>query len=137
MNNHKLRGKLIGFGMSLFLFYGFGFLLTTGTYAQFRDNRQIRRDGRYDNRGQLNRIAQARGHNQGLREGAKDARSRKRHQPYGKGKYKKATDGYNSRLGNKEAYKLAYRNAFLRGYSEAFYRPDRGYRGNRGNRRGW
>ncbi len=134
MTNSNLQHKLIGLGISFFLFAGFGFFFTTETNAQFRGNRTIWRDDRYNNRGNLNRIAQAQGYNDGLREGEKDMRGRKRHNPYGKGKYKKATNGYNSRLGNREAYKRFYRQAFARGYNEAFSRNNRG---NRGSRRIW
>lgn len=128
---NNLQRKLIGFGISIFLFAGFGFFFATDANAQYRNNRQIWRDDRYGSRAGLSRIAHERGYNDGLLEGRKDFRGRKRPNPYSKGKYKKATAGYSSRMGNKEAYKQFYRQAFIRGYDEAFYRN------NRGNRRIW
>ncbi|HEX8289171.1 MAG TPA: hypothetical protein VF556_14315 [Pyrinomonadaceae bacterium] len=134
MNKNNLRGKIFGFGMTFLLLCGGVLFLASDANAQFRDNHQIWRDGRFGNRAELNRVARTRGYDDGLREGSKDARGRKRHNPYGKGGYKKATNGYNSRYGNKEAYRQIYRNAFLRGYDDAFYRNNRGIRI---NRRGW
>jgi hypothetical protein len=133
MSINKLHRKLIGSGIALFIFAGFGFFFTTEANAQYRGNRQIWRDDRNINRGNINRgnlsrIAQSQGYNDGLREGDKDMRGRKRPNPYSKGRYKKATNGYSSRLGNKEAYKQFYRQAFVRGYNEAFSRNNRGYR---------
>jgi len=68
-----------------------------------------------------------------LREGANAIRKRKRYNPYGEGKFKKATNGYKSRFGNRVAYQQSYRQGFLRGYDEAYYRNTRGVRVNRRN----
>lgn len=130
MTINNLKRKLIGSGIAIFLFAGFGFFFVTEANAQFRGNRQIWRDDRNNNRGNLSRIAQSQGYNDGLREGDKDMRARKRSNPYSKGRYKKATNGYSSRMGSKEAYKRIYRQAFVRGYNDAYSRNNRGYRRN-------
>jgi hypothetical protein len=107
---------------------GFGFLLVGDANAQYRrDNRQTRRVERAENRN-INRIAVAQGRSDGLREGANAIRKRNRHNPYGEGKFKKATNGYKSRFDNWEAYKQSYRQGFLRDYDEAYYRNTRGIR---------
>lgn len=103
------------------LFFAFTFIFASETNAQNRRMRQI-----WNNRGNAGNVAESQGRNDGLREGIDDARKRKRHNPYGKGRYKKATNGYNSRYGRKEIYKQSYRRAFLRGYNEGYYRNNRG-----------
>lgn len=134
MNNSKLNDKIAGFVMTAFFISGLGFLFSTEASAQYRrDNRQTRRVERFENRN-ITRIAEAQGYNDGLREGANANRGRKRYNPYSQGKYKKATNGYKSNLGNKETYKRFYRQAFVRGYDEAYYGSNRGVRR---NRRGW
>ena len=114
--------------IALFLLANFGFLSVADVNAQYRrDNRQMRRVERLENRN-INRIAVAQGRSDGLREGANAIRKRNRHNPYGEGKFKKATNGYKSRFGNREAYKQSYRQGFLQGYDEAYYRNTRGIR---------
>lgn len=130
MKINKIKHKLIGLSISLFLVSGIGFFFAAEAHGQYRGNRQIWRDNR-TSYGSIHRIAHAEGYSDGLREGAKAARSRKRYNPYGAGRYKKATNGYKSRYGSKEAYKRSYRQGFLRGYDENFYRNSRN------NRRIW
>ena len=134
MNINKVKRNVGKSGIALFLMVGFGFFLVTDVNAQYRrDNRQMRRIERIDNRN-IFRIALAQGHSDGLREGANAIRNRNRHNPYGEGKFKKATNGYKSRFGNKGAYKQSYQQGFIRGYNEAYYRGNRSVRV---NRRGW
>jgi len=130
MKTKSLRHKIKGIGIIFSFFFSFMLLSVIDANAQYRNTRQIWRNDSYNNRAALNRTAQARGYNDGLREGEKDARSRKRPNPYGESRYKKATSGYSSRYGNKEAYKLAYRQAFVRGYNEGYRRNDRYRRSN-------
>ena len=130
-NINKTKRNIGRFGIALFLLAGFGFLFVTDANAQYRrGNRQMRHIERVENRN-ISRIAIAQGRSDGLRDGANTVRKRKRHNPYGEGKFKKAINGYKSRFGNREAYKQSYRQGFLRGYDEAYYR------GTRGIRRGW
>lgn len=106
------------------LFFALAFVFVSETNAQNRRGRRI-----WNDRGNAGSVAQSQGRSDGLREGIDDARKRKRRNPYGKGRYKKATNGYDSRYGNKEVYKRAYRQAFLRGYDEGYDRNNRNNRG--------
>jgi hypothetical protein len=134
MNDKKIKNKLIKSGIAALVMTSFAFLLTPETSAQYRrgDRREIRAE-RIESRN-IVRIAEAQGYNDGLREGANAIRSRKRYNPYGEKKYRKGTNGYKSRFGNKSTYKRIYRQAFVRGYNDAYYRGNRGVRQ---NRRGW
>lgn len=137
MNIIKTNHKIIKSGIAFLLLAGFGSFLVADANAQYRrDNRRANRVERIENRNQ-NRIAVAQGRSDGMREGANAIRGRKRHNPYGEGKFKKATNGYKSRFGNKEAYKQSYRQGFLRGYEQAYYRNTRGVRGIRIVRRNY
>jgi len=133
MKTNKLQRGITNFGIMLSMVFGLTLLSAADAHAQYRGNRQIIRIERVNN-SNVNRIGQAQGYSDGLREGAKAARDRKRRSAYDQGKFKKATSGYKSRFGNREAYKQSYRQGFLRGYNEA-------HRGNnrviRINRRGW
>jgi hypothetical protein len=136
MKTSNLRHKIKGIGIIFSFFFSFMLFSAIDASGQYRNSR-IWRDDPYNNRGALNRTAQARGRSDGLSEGAKDARNRKRANPYGKSRYKKATNGYSSRYGNKEAYKLAYRQAFVRGYNEGYNRNNRNRRNIRIFGRNW
>jgi hypothetical protein len=128
MKTGKLLNNLAGFGLAIFFFAGFGFLLAPEANAQYRrDDRGAWRAERAESRN-ITRIADAQGYSDGLREGANAVRGRKRYNPYGEGKYKKGTNGYKSRFGNKATYKRIYQRAFVRGYDEAYYRNPRGIR---------
>jgi len=52
--------------------------------------------------------------------GANDARRGQIFQPERSHFYTGATHGYNSSFGNKDIYKQAYRDGFLRGYEEGY-----------------
>jgi hypothetical protein len=102
-----------------------------------RDNRRDR-DRDRDNRGygrggygNVYRIAQDRGYQDGLNTGANDARRGQNYDPQRSHYYRNANYGYDSSYGNREAYRQAYRSGFVSGYREGFQR----YGGNR--RRGY
>lgn len=120
MNIKTAKHRFMKASIASLVLAGCVFLIAPETAnAQYRrDDRQIRR---VESRN-IARIAQAQGYNDGLREGADQIRRKKRYDPYGEGRYKKATNGYKSRFGNKETYKRIYRRAFVRGYNEAYYR---------------
>ena len=88
---------------------------------------QGRRGDRYD-RDQLYRVAREKGHQDGQYEGENRARERKSYDPYKTNSYKKAIDGYNSRMGNKSDYQRTFREAYLRAYEEGYRRYSRGGR---------
>jgi hypothetical protein len=72
--------------------------------------------------GNIAQIARLNGYEDGLYEGAKDARDGDRYDPFGEHGYEDGADGYKSRYGNRAAYKQLYRQGFVRGYKEAFDR---------------
>src|SRR6267154_1584874 len=84
---------------------------------------QGRRGDRYER--DLFRIAREKGRQDGLYEGENRARARKSYDPYGSRSYKKAVDGYDSRMGNKSEYQRVYREAYLRGYEDGYRRYSR------------
>jgi hypothetical protein len=94
------------------------------------NNSRIYRDGDFYERGGYGTIAQIarlNGYQDGLREGADDARDGDRFDPYDEGAYKEGDGGYKRSYGNKKAYEQIYRQGFMRGYQEAF---DRYFGGN-------
>jgi flagellar biosynthesis/type III secretory pathway protein FliH len=133
MKTNKIRHKLTNLAALSAMIFGLTLLSMTDAQAQFRGNRQILHVERGNNNN-VNRIGRAQGYSDGLREGSNAARGRKRKSPYDEGKFKKATNGYKSRFGNREAYKQSYRQGFLRGYDEAYRRNNRVIRV---NRRSW
>jgi hypothetical protein len=117
-----------------------------------RDNRDYDDDGYYRNNDRNNgyygnngngnygsrasyETARRNGYEDGLRAGAEDARDGDRYNPQGHSDFRKASDGYNSRYGNKGQYMQAYRDAFVQGYREA-YGSNNSNR-NRNGRWGW
>ncbi len=122
MNTNKFIYNLKRIGFVLTLIFSFILLSNSAAQAQYRDNRGYGRNGGYGNNGgyrnDIYRIAQQNGYNDGLRKGEEDARER-HNNPQGTSEYKRATNGYDSRLGRKDDYKQAYRQAFLQGFDEA------------------
>lgn len=96
---------------------------------QNRDRNDRRRGRNWDLYGQwggsyqLRQTALNAGYNAGVKEGRNDAR-RGRHRNYWDiGAYRKATDDYSSRLGDRELYRRYYREGFENGYEDGY----RGY----------
>ena len=116
MKSTHFRGVVGAIVLGIALIAGIG--ATAGT-AQA----QYGRDYRYGR--DFYRIAQEQGFRDGQWEGENRARSGRSYDPYGTRSYKKATDGYDSRMGPKGEYQRAYREGYLRGYNEGFRRFDR------------
>lgn len=138
MNSNNSQGKIKKLGIVLSLVFGFLFLSSTDASAQYRDNDGYGRNDRYGNNrrsgNEMYRVAQDYGYNDGLRSGAEDLRDRDRYNPENSSEYRKATNGYDSYYRNKDEYKRAYRDAFLRGYDEGYNRYNNDNRNNRNNR---
>jgi hypothetical protein len=82
-------------------------------------------------------IAYEHGYEDGFDKGREDARDRDRYDPSRHKRYRKADHGYDRDYGRKDAYQLYYREAFTRGYAEA-YRLNGRWSGRGGDsRRGW
>ena len=140
MKSDLIKNSAKGVSLGLFLLLGIMAFSATETHAQWRDDRSGRRNDRYGGNGgyygnDIYREARQRGYQDGIDRGRNDAFDRKRYNPEKSHEYKKATDGYNSRMGNKNAYKDTYRQAFMDGYNQGYNRSGR-YNGNNGRRVG-
>lgn len=141
-----IGGAILGF----FLMLGIGATPNATVSAQYQDNRgrqerrdrndndaQRRRDrdysrdrnrlgrnddgyGNYGGSFQLRQTALNEGFNQGLKEGRKDRQRGERYDYTDEGAFQNATESYNSRLGDRETYKLYFREAFSHGYADGY-----------------
>lgn len=146
MKLNTIKNSVKGIGLGVFMMCGIVAFSSTEANAQRRDrdnqsdrrddrdnrrnDRDDRRDDRYGNNGgygnnNVYREAQRQGFQDGINRGRDDRRDRDRYNPQRSSEYKKATNGYNSRMGNKDAYKNAYRQAFINGYNQSYNRNGR------------
>lgn len=155
MKKQNLMRRIAGAALGISFLVGIGMLSMTSAQAQWgrdRRDRDYRRDrnddygrDRNDDYGRDRndrhrgggygygfRIARERGYEDGLQTGESDANRRQSYNPQRSHFFKNATYGYDRSFGNKEAYKQAYRDGFVRGYDEAF----RSYGGSRRGRNG-
>jgi len=83
-------------------------------------------NGTYNNGGYRNNnygvdnVAYNNGYQKGLEKGRQDARDRDSYDPVRYKEYRNADNGYNSRYGSKDEYKLAYRDGFEAGYAQSY-----------------
>jgi hypothetical protein len=131
-NLANIKGAILG----LTLLLGIGISSSTG-YAQDRNGDQNRRDRNWDqytNYGgsvELRQTALNAGYDQGVREGTNDRQYGRQSNYRNSIAYQRATQGYNSRLGDREIYRRYFREAFENGYNSNGY----GQGGNVGNDR--
>ena len=90
--------------------------------------------GGYGSRGGYYSEAYDRGYREGNEKGREDAKDGDRYDPRRHKWYRDGDRGYNSRYGSRDQYKVAYRDAFERGYAEGY--RSYGY-GGYGNSGGW
>ena len=136
----KLRSKIGTAVLGLSLMAGVGAMTGTasaqGRNSQDRYNQDRYDQDRYDQgrngRGYGNdvrRIAENQGFKDGIWEGSNRAREGRNFDPYRTNSYKKAIDGYNRSMGDRNFYQQSYRQAYLRGYEQGFRQyGGRGYR---------
>lgn len=79
-----------------------------------------------NNRGYANSVPFDNGYREGVEKGREDARRNNSYDPVRHSRYRSADNGYNSRYGTKDQYKLTYRDGFESGYEQGF-REVRGY----------
>jgi len=124
MKSNRIRGIVGAALLGLTVMAGIGAASSTAQaqygYGQGRRGDRNERD--------YLRIARDKGYQDGIYEGENRARSRRSYDPYGTHSYKKATDGYDSRMGNKNEYQRVFREAYLRAYEEGYRRYSRGGR---------
>jgi len=128
--------------LGLFFLFGAGIMMSQTVQAQgdyrAQDDRNRDRDQRdrdrdrggrrgrswdsYPNWGgsfELRQTALNAGYNEGHKQGLKDRKKGRFHDPESYGAYQKATTDYNSRYGDRELYKRYFREAFPTGYKDA------------------
>jgi len=121
----------------------------------YRNNDQDRRGqndgyGDYGGSYELRQTALNAGYNEGVREGSNDRQNGRRFDYRDSNAYQKATQDYDSRLGDREVYRRYFREAFENGYDgngngqinvgrdDRYSNRDRNDRGNRSRRgRNW
>ena len=135
MKSHYLRSKTGRILLALFFLVGIGMVSTASAqnwpYNQDpyrRDRGNNRRDDRYGNEYQ---IAANQGYQDGLYTGSTDGQRGQNYNPQRSHFYRNGhgNNGGYGRYGNSYQFQQAYRDGFLRGYSD-------GYRRYGGNRRG-
>src|ERR1043165_5830280 len=84
---------------------------------QNRRGRNWDRYGNYGGSSELRRTALNAGYNEGIRAGNEDRRKRRQSNYQNSSAYRTATQGYNSRLGDRELYRRYFREAFENGYN--------------------
>ena len=117
-SSKQIAGLILGF--TILLCVGFGSTITVN--AQNRDD-QYRRDrnlDQYPNYGgsaELRQTALNAGYNEGVRESNNDRQNGAQSNYRNSDVYRRATQDYNSRLGNRELYRRYFREAFDNGYN--------------------
>ena len=141
---NKIAGLILGF--TLLLGIGIGSSITG--HAQDRNNDQNRYDRNWDRYGnyggsvELRQTALNAGYNEGLRIGNDDRQNGRQANYQNSVAYRRATQDYNSRLGDRGLYQRYFREAFASGYNADGYaqgspvRDDRNYQNNDRNNNG-
>src|SRR5450432_2088643 len=117
MISKNLQSKIGRVVLSASLLLGITVAVSATAQAQGRRDGWDR--GGYGRNG-IYELAQNQGFQDGVNTGASDAGRRQSYDPYRSHFYKNATYGYRNSFGNREAYKQAYRDGFLRGYQDGF-----------------
>jgi hypothetical protein len=125
--------------MVLALLFGVGIVFSGVAQAQndrYPQDRQDRRDrnldqyGNYGGSGELRQTALNAGHNDGVREAANTSQNTRRANFQLSNAYRRATNGYNRSLGDRELYRRYYREGFENGYNNSNLSTNRDNRNN-------
>src|ERR1043166_2316849 len=156
MKTRNLSSQITGFilGFTILLCVGIGASITG--YAQDRRSDQYGRDrnldqyGNYGGSVELRQAALNAGYDQGFRQGNYDRQNGGQKSNYRNSEvYRRATQDYRSRLGDRELYRRYFREAFDRGYNsygnqsnpvrdDRYQYPNRGNNNTQGRRgRNW
>lgn len=128
MKIRDLSGQIaaLTLGFTILLCVGLGSTIIVN--AQNRDGDQYRRDrnvdqyGNYGGSVELRQTALNAGYDQGTRQGNYDRQNGARQSNYRNSDvYRKATQGYNSYLGDRDLYRRYFREAFENGYNSSGY----------------
>ena len=119
--HNRIAGVLLGF--SLLLVAGIGFSTTAHAQDRYPNDDQNRRDRNWDRYGnyggstELRQTALNAGYNEGIRAGNDDRQNRRQSNYQRSNIYRRATQDYNSRLGDRRLYQRYFREAFQNGYN--------------------
>jgi hypothetical protein len=98
-------------------------------YPQDRRDRNLDRYGNYGGSVELRQTALTAGYDEGAREASNDSQNGRRGNYQLSNAYRRATNGYSSRLGDRDLYRRYFREAFESGYNSngqtGFGRDDR------------
>jgi hypothetical protein len=103
---------------------GFGRDARIGNQDRNNNGRQNRRGRNWDGYGnfggsfELRQTALNAGYNEGIKQGRNDRNRRNRSDYRNQSNYRKATQDYSSKLGDRELYQRYYRDAFSHGYDD-------------------
>ena len=159
MKTNQWQGKIGRAALVFALLFVAAIVLSAAVYAQDRypNNDPNRRDrnldqyGNYGGSQQLRQTALNAGYDQGFRQGNYDRQNNVRQSNYRNSDiYRRATQDYSSRLGDRELYRRYFREAFEKGYNSSannqgdtgrdnrYQYPNRDNNGNRTRRgRNW
>ena len=162
MKTNQSQSRIGGAFLVFSLLVGIGIALSTTAQAQYPNDRNAQdrdrndnnnrgrnwdRYGNYGGSSQLRQTALNAGYNEGLRASNNDRSNGRQSEYRDLDAYQRATEGYRSRLGDRELYRRYFREAFESGYNARGYAQgdrdrddrdinrDRNDNGNR-NRRG-
>jgi hypothetical protein len=129
MKARYLSNKIGGVILGLILLFGIGVVSSSTGHAQNRypNNDQSRRDRNWDQYGnyggsvELRQTALNAGHNEGVRERSNNGQNGRQYDYRNSNAYRRATQDYNSRLGDRELYRRYFREAFEKGYNSNGY----------------
>ena len=118
--HNTFAGVLLGFALLIVAGIGFG----TSANAQDRypngdqnRNRNWDRYGNYGGSSELRQTALNAGYNEGISAGNDDRQNRRQSNYQNSNAYRRATQGYNSHLGDRRLYQRYFREAFQNGYN--------------------
>lgn len=108
--HNRIAGTLLGLSLLLVVGIGFG-------PSVFAQDRNWDRYGNYGGSAQLRQTALNAGYNEGVRTGNDDRQNRRQSNYQNSSSYRRATQDYNSRLGDRTLYQRYFREAFESGYN--------------------
>jgi hypothetical protein len=108
--HNRIAGTLLGLSLLLVVGIGFG-------PSVFAQDRNWDRYGNYGGSAQLRQTALNAGYNEGVRTGNDDRQNRRQSNYQNSSSYRRATQDYNSRLGDRGLYQRYFREAFESGYN--------------------
>jgi hypothetical protein len=147
---------VLALGLTIMLGVGLGSAIITKAQDRYPNGDQYRRDRNFDRYGnyggstELRQTALNAGYDEGVRAGNDDRQNGRQSDYRNSNVYRRATQNYNSRLGDRELYRRYFREAFDNGYNSygnnqsnsgrdnRYQYPNRGYNNNQGRRgRNW